>query len=64
MIVRAKDPAGVRRISFRLGAKGKVKRYKKPLKLSRRDVKRLRVRAEDELGNRSRFVRAKLPRRR
>jgi hypothetical protein len=62
--IRAKDPAGVRAISFRVGTKGRFKRYRKPLKLSRRDVKRLRIRAEDKLGNRSKLVRAKLPRRR
>ena len=56
----ATDPSGVKRITFRIG-RTKAKRYRRPLLLKARDAKRLRVRAEDKLGNRTRQISVKLP---
>ena len=60
--VKATDASGVKRISFRLGRKGRVKTYRKPLLVRAKDLRRLRLRAEDKAGNRSKEFTVKRPR--
>ena len=62
MTVKATDASGVKRISFRLGRKGRVKTYRKPLLVRAKDLRRLRLRAEDKAGNRSKEFTVKRPR--
>ena len=59
--ITAKDASGIKQIGFRLGKKGKLKRYTKPLLLTAAQVRRLRVGAQDKRGNTAREVTVKLP---
>jgi hypothetical protein len=60
--LRATDPAGIRRIEYRLTAKGAFRTYHGRLRLTRKQLKALRVRATDKAGNTSKPIAAKLPR--
>ena len=55
--LRARDRggSGVARIVYRVGKKGKLKRYRRPFTLPKRKLKQLRVGAIDRAGNRERL---------
>ena len=57
MTLRARERggSGVARIVYRVGKKGKLKRYRRPFTLPARRLKQLRVGAIDRAGNRERL---------
>ena len=57
MTLRARDRggSGVARIVYRIGKKGKLKRYRRPFTMPARRLKQLRVGAIDRAGNRERL---------
>lgn len=61
--LRATDASGIRRIAYRFAPSRSRRTYRRPLRLTVTQARRLRVRAEDGQGNRSREVRVRLPRR-